>query len=115
MKRRRDQVAFIGMMVARLGLTLSVLLGIALLLDYTVVMAHMLAGILVLLGVAITAARYTILGRPVLPLWLGLLVLVAGSTISLGYWGEGLGLVHAAIMLLGFGLAEMGTARAGRG
>jgi hypothetical protein len=114
MGRRRDRVAFIGMMMARLGGTLAVLLGIAALLDYGVVMAHMAAGLLLLVGVLVAAARYTILGRPVLPVWAGLLVLVAGTTISLGYWGPGLGLVHAAVMLLGFGRAEMGSARARR-
>ncbi len=114
MKRRRDRVAFIGMMVARLGGTLAVLIGIALYLDYKAVMEHMGAGLLVLVGVVIVATRFTMIGRPVMPLWASVLVLVSGMTVALGYWGDGLGLVHATIMLLGFGLAEMGAARAGR-
>lgn len=116
MRRRRDRVAFMGMMTARLGGTLAVLLGIGILLDYRGMVAtlHILAGVLVLVGVLVTAARCTVLGRSSLTVWAGLLVLVVGTTISLGYWGEGLGLVHLVVMLLGFGLAEMGAARARR-
>jgi len=114
MRQRRDRIAFIGMMIARLGGTLAVLLGIGILLGYPAVMTHMGVGLLVLVGVLVTAVRYTVLGKSVLPVWAGFLVLVAGTSISFEAWGPGLGLVHAAVMLLGFGLAEMGAARAGR-
>lgn len=114
----KDGVASRGLMLSRIGFTLAFLLGLTFLVDLvaagSLVMLHMLAGVITVAGIWLTAFRFAALKRPGMgPLYAAAGLAAVGAAMGLSLVGQP-GLVHMAVMIGAVGLAEMGAARANR-
>lgn len=105
-------------MLSRIGFSLAFVLGLTFLFDLfaagSLVMLHMLAGIITLAGIWLVTFRLAALKRPrVGPLYAAAGLAAIGGAMGLGVIGEP-GVAHMAVMIAAVGLAEMGAARANR-
>jgi hypothetical protein len=118
--RGKDPVAKGGMMLVRIGFLVALVLGLGLLLDVLprtgVREVHMLAGVLVLVGIWIAAIRLSGQKRQGMgPVWgAAVLALVGAAMGILAMLGKGSGIMHMVVMLVTIGLAEMGVGRANK-
>lgn len=107
----RDRAVFVGMMVARLGFVVSLVLGLGWLLDLydPSPMLHILAGGITVLSVLLVAIRLMMLGKGG---WAAIgagLLGAAGAMVGLAGVS---GLLHLVIMIAMVGLAEATVSKA---
>lgn len=118
----KDKVALVGLMIARLGFVITILIGLAMMFDLTMSRGsrdmHMTTGILFLVGTLLAVFRYSKkgAGRPQLFAAAALVVVGMGLGLSLmgGYIFPGVNYVHPLIMLASTACLEMGAAKAKR-
>lgn len=121
-KSARDRVAFVGMMVTRLGFVFALLLGMGLMFGYAIenreqlLALHLVAGLMVLGGIWATTIRFAMLKRSGMNvLWAGATLAFVGAALGLAsMMGLGAGIIHLLLMLATVGLAEAGAARVNR-
>lgn len=118
----KDKVALIGLMIARLGFVITLLIGLSRMFGMDTSRMgrdiHMTTGLLFLVGTLLAVVRYSKkgAGRGAL-LGAGLLVLVGfglGMSLMGGDLFPHVNLVHPLIMLCSTALLEMGAAKAKR-
>lgn len=119
----KDKGALVGLMIARLGFVVTLLIGLAMLFDLTTArMArdlHMTAGLLYLVGTLLAAFRYAKRGAGRSQLYASALLVLVGMGLGLslmgGYIFPAVNYVHPLVMLASTALLEMGSAKAKRG
>ncbi len=79
-----------------------------------VAMLHMLAGILVAVGILLVTVRFALLGRAGAPLYIAALLAIFGLLQALSVVSVGPQVVHFPVMLVAIGLTEMGAAKINR-
>jgi hypothetical protein len=118
----KDKLATSGLMLARLGFVVTLLIGLALYVDLTTSkMAqhlHMTTGLLFLVGNLLAVSRYAKAGAGRGQLFGAALLTLVGMGLGLslmnGALFPGVNLVHPLLMLAGTALLEMGAAKAKR-
>jgi hypothetical protein len=119
--RGKDPVAKGGMMLVRLGFLIALIIGLGILTGASWASAalpwHMLAGVLVLIGIWTATIRLATQKRSgMAPVWAAAVLGIVGAGLgSAAMSGAVSGIVHMVVMLLTIGLAEMGVARANKG
>lgn len=114
----KDGMVSRGLMLSRIGFSLAFVLGMVFLFDLfeagSLVMLHMLAGVITLAGIWLAAVRMAVLKRPrVGPLYAAAGLALIGGAMGLGVIGQP-GVAHMVVMVAAVGLAEMGAARGNR-
>jgi hypothetical protein len=118
--RGKDPVAKSGMMLVRLGFLVALVLGLGRLTGTwtsgAVLQWHMLAGILVLIGIWTATIRLAAQKRSGMgPVWGAAVLALVGAGLGPAALGGALpSYVHILIMLVTIGLAEMGVGRANK-
>ncbi|HLO04225.1 MAG TPA: hypothetical protein VK191_14025 [Symbiobacteriaceae bacterium] len=118
----KDKVALIGLMIARLGFVITILIGLAMMFDLTMSRgardAHMTTGLLVLVGTLLAVVRYSKKGAGRQQLLASAVLVVVGMGLGLslmgGYIFPGVNYVHPLVMLASTACLEIGAAKAKR-
>lgn len=118
----KDKVALIGLMIARLGFVITILIGLAMMFDLTMSKGaqhgHMTTGLLYLIGTLLAVVRYSKKGAGRTQLVASAVLVVVGMGLGLsllgGYIFPGVNYLHPLIMLASTACLEMGAAKAKR-
>lgn len=113
----RDRAVFVGMMVARLGFVLSLVIGLGWLLGLYNIDSrlHLGTGVLTVLSILLVAVRLLMTGKGGGATLAAGLLGAAGALVGISATGRSAnGLIHLVIMVAMLGLAEMTVARAKR-